>query len=61
MGFFVPCCERFFVYKSLITIQKQTIMEKKTYLAPVVEVLEVVVEQGFAQSGGPIDDMPYNL
>ena len=32
-------------------------MEKKIYLAPVVEVLEVVVEQGFAQSG--IDDMPY--
>ena len=25
-------------------------MEKKTYLAPVVEVLEVAVEQGFAQS-----------
>jgi hypothetical protein len=47
----------FFVYKSLITIQKQTIMEKKTYLAPVVEVLEVAVEQGFAASG--IDDMPY--
>ena len=59
MGFFVPCCERFFVYKSLITIQKQTIMEKKIYLAPVVEVLEVAVEQGFAQSGGRIDDMPY--
>ena len=35
-------------------------MEKKTYLAPVVEVLEVAVEQGFAQSGGPTDDMPYN-
>ena len=34
-------------------------MEKKIYLAPVVEVLEVAVEQGFAQSGGPIDDMPY--
>ena len=32
-------------------------MEKKTYLAPEVEVLEIVVEQGFAQSG--IDDMPY--
>ena len=32
-------------------------MEKKTYLAPEVEVLEVAVEQGFAQSGGPIDDM----
>lgn len=27
------------------------------YIAPEVEVLEVVVEQGFAQSG--IDDMPY--
>ena len=25
-------------------------MEKKTYLAPEVEVLEVAVEQGFAQS-----------
>lgn len=33
-------------------------MEKKmNYIAPEVEVLEVVVEQGFAQSG--IDDMPY--
>ena len=52
MGFFVPCCERFFVYKSLITIQKQTIMEKKmNYIAPEVEVLEVAVEQGFAASG----------
>ena len=27
------------------------------YIAPEVEVLEVAVEQGFAQSG--IDDMPY--
>lgn len=35
-------------------------MEKKiNYIAPEVEVLEVVVEQGFAQSGGGIDDMPY--
>ena len=35
-------------------------MEKKiNYIAPEVEVLEVVVEQGFAQSGGPIDDKPY--
>ena len=35
-------------------------MEKKmNYIAPEVEVLEVVVEQGFAQSGGTIDDMPY--
>ena len=35
-------------------------MEKKmNYIAPEVEVLEVVVEQGFAQSGGPIDDMGY--
>ena len=34
-------------------------MEKKmNYIAPEVEVLEVAVEQGFAQSG--IDDMPYN-
>ncbi len=28
-------------------------MEKKNYLAPEVEVLEVAVEQGFAQSGVP--------
>ena len=35
-------------------------MEKKmNYIAPEVEVLEGVVEQGFAQSGGPIDDMGY--
>lgn len=33
---------------------------KMNYIAPEVEVLEVTVEQGFAQSGGPIDDMPYN-
>ena len=32
---------------------------KMNYIAPEVEGLEVVVEQGFAQSGGPIDDMPY--
>ena len=51
----------FLFIHSLITIQKQTIMEKKmNYIAPEVEVLEVVVEQGFAQSGGPIDDMPYS-
>ena len=31
---------------------------KMNYIAPEVEVLEVAVEQGFAQSG--IDDMPYN-
>ena len=31
-------------------------MEKKIYLAPVVEVLEVAVEQGFAQSGTPSPD-----
>ena len=30
--------------------------EKMTYEAPELEVLEVAVEQGFAQS---IDDMPY--
>ena len=30
---------------------------KKTYEAPQVEVIEVVVEQGIAASG--IDDMPY--
>ena len=36
-------------------------MEKKmNYIPPEVEVLEVVVEQGFAQSGGLIDDMPYS-
>ena len=58
MGFVVPCCERFLFIHSLKTIQKQTIMEKNMkYIAPEVEVLEVVVEQGFAQSG--IDDMPY--
>ncbi len=52
MGFVVPCCERFLFIHSLITIQKQTIMEKKmNYIAPEVEVLEVAVEQGFAQSG----------
>ncbi len=34
--------------------------EKKVYSAPEIEVVEVQVEQGFAQSGGPIDDMPYN-
>ena len=29
-------------------------MEKKNYVAPEVEVLEIAVEQGFAQSGdGP--------
>lgn len=32
--------------------------EKMTYEAPGLEVLEVAVEQGFAQSG--IDDMPYS-
>ena len=32
---------------------------KKTYETPQVEVIEVAVEQGFAQSGGPIDDMGY--
>ena len=33
--------------------------EKKVYSAPEIEVVEVQVEQGFAQSGGPIDDMSY--
>jgi hypothetical protein len=28
-------------------------MEKKNYVAPEVEVLEIAVEQGFAQSGEP--------
>ena len=31
--------------------------EKKVYSAPEIEVVEVQVEQGFAQSG--LDDMPY--
>ena len=31
--------------------------DKKDYSAPENEVIEVAVEQGFAQSG--IDDMPY--
>ena len=30
----------------------------KNYETPQIEVLEIAVEQGFAQSGG-IDDMPY--
>ena len=33
-------------------------MEKKNYLAPEVEVIEVAVEQGFAVSGGP-DFIPF--
>ena len=33
-------------------------MEKKNYLAPEVEVLEVAVEQGFAVSGGEYPDAP---
>ena len=33
-------------------------MEKKIYLAPEIEVLEVTIEQGFAQSGGP-NGAPY--
>ena len=33
-------------------------MEKKTYLAPEVEVLEVAVEQGFAVSGGEYPGWP---
>lgn len=32
---------------------------KKNYETPQIEVLEIAVEQGFAQSGGGIDDMPY--
>lgn len=27
-------------------------MERKTYVQPLVEVLEIEVEKGFAQSGG---------
>ena len=33
--------------------------EKKIYSAPEIEVIEVAVEQGFAQSGDPIDGMGY--
>ena len=29
------------------------------YEAPLVEVVEVEVEKGFATSAAPIDDMPY--
>ena len=54
-----PAVSVFLFIHSLITIQKQTIMEKKmNYIAPEVEVLEVAVEQGFAQSGGP-DFIPF--
>lgn len=28
-------------------------MEKQTYISPEVEVIEIAVEKGFAQSGGP--------
>ncbi len=28
-------------------------MEKKSYLAPEIEVIEIAVEQGFATSSGP--------
>ena len=31
-------------------------MEKKIYLAPEIEVIEVHVENGFAQSGKPLDE-----
>lgn len=30
-----------------------------SYEAPLVEVVEVKVEKGFATSAAPIDDMPY--
>lgn len=33
-------------------------MEKKNYLAPEVDVIEVAVEQGFAASGDP-DFIPF--
>ena len=36
---------------------KEETKQQTTYEAPVVEVVEVEVEQGFAVSG--IDDMPY--
>ena len=35
------------------------INEKMVYETPTVEVLEVEVEQGFAQSGDGFDDMGY--
>lgn len=34
-------------------------MEKIIYEAPLVEMVEVKVEQGFATSDAPIDPMPY--
>jgi len=33
--------------------------EKKIYSAPEVEIIEVAVEQGFAQSGGPQYNNPF--
>jgi len=38
-------------------------MENVVYTAPVVEVIEVEVEKGFATSGGPGDSTvdPYNV
>ena len=64
MGFVVPCCERFFVniYDSLLIHKQLKIMkneEKKVYSAPEIEVVEVQVEQGFAQSGGPQYNNPF--
>ena len=34
-------------------------MEKVIYEAPLVEMVELDVEQGFAISDAPIDPMPY--
>ncbi len=33
-------------------------MEKRIYEVPEVEVLEIKIEQGFAQSGGGVFDVP---
>lgn len=33
-------------------------MEKKIYTTPKIEVLEVAIEQGFAQTGGGYFDVP---
>lgn len=57
MGIVVPCRKRFFL--SIILTNKIDIMERKTcYVAPEIEVIEVAIEKGFAQSE-PIDGMGY--
>lgn len=35
-------------------------MEKLNYIAPDIEVIDVVVEQGFAQSQPPMEDIGRN-